>query len=262
MSIQNNMCNVRAYFTVLALIGCLIALSSPAYAVIAYDQDVTNEVIFGSGNANGGFTTDRAAGVELGLRAKLRHNSTGQPENTFNSNGDGTYTFSAGVAPTQSFPTGVWSFEWSINSDYDGSSGLSLDDLTYELSMASTNSAFIPTFDPIHEINPGNGMVLWDHSIGTNATGNGAGTEAGNAGEYATLIAGNNLAQNSWKPHWYATGFDPKVNGTYTFTLSAFDTSGQVASTAIQVNVVPEPATFVLLGLASAAGVGCLRRRR
>ena len=91
----------------LALTGCLAALSSPAYALIDYDQDVTNDVIFGSGNANGGFTTDCANGVELGLRAKLRHNAVGAPENTFNSNGDGTYTFQAGVAPTQPYPTAV-----------------------------------------------------------------------------------------------------------------------------------------------------------
>ena len=93
-------------------------------------------------------TTDRAGGIELGLRAKLRHNASGLPENTFNSNGDGTYTFDAGVAPTQSYPTAEWSFEWSINSDYDGSSSLLLDDLTYELSMTSSTGAYITAFDP------------------------------------------------------------------------------------------------------------------
>ncbi|MFT5450479.1 MAG: hypothetical protein ACI9DC_005687, partial [Gammaproteobacteria bacterium] len=40
--------------------------------------------------------TDRVNGVELGLRGKLRHNATGAPENTFNSNADGTFSFAAG----------------------------------------------------------------------------------------------------------------------------------------------------------------------
>ncbi|MEQ8837455.1 MAG: hypothetical protein RID07_11680, partial [Lacipirellulaceae bacterium] len=86
-----------------------VALGGSASAVTSFDQNVTPDVIFGSGNANGGFTVDTDNGVELGLRAKLRHNAVGAPENTFNSNGDGTYTFKSGVAPTQSFPTAEWS---------------------------------------------------------------------------------------------------------------------------------------------------------
>jgi len=239
-----------------------VALSSPSFAALQYDQDVTNAAIFGSGNTNGSFTTDRANGIELGLRAKLRHNASGLPQNIFNSNGDGTYTFDAGVAPTQSYPTAVWSFEWSINSDYDGSSADFLDDLTYELSMTSSTGASITPFDPINGVNPGNGMVFWDHSTGTNGTANGAGVEATDATNYATLIAGNNLAQNSWKPHWFAAGFDPTLNGTYDFVLTAFDGANQVASTAIQINTVPEPATVALMGLSLLGCVGYARRHR
>jgi hypothetical protein len=228
-----------------------VAFAGSASA-LEFDQDVTNEAIFGGGNDNGAFTTDRAAGVEVGLRAKLRHDATGQADNIFNSDGNGGYVFEAGVAPTQSFPTAVWSFEWSVNSDYDGTSGLDLDDLTYTLGMTSTTGAFITMADPIN-------VAYADHSIGTNATGNGAGVEAADATEYASLIAGNNLAQNSWKPHWFATGFDPTEAGTYTFELTAYNGGTPVASTNIDVIVTPEPGSLALLGL---GGLAMLRRRR
>lgn len=71
-------------------------LSAPAHAVISFDQNVTSNAIFGSGNANGGFTVDRSNGVELGLRSKVSFNASNASENTFNSNDDGTYSFAAG----------------------------------------------------------------------------------------------------------------------------------------------------------------------
>jgi hypothetical protein len=247
------------YILTLVVMSCL--LTSSALATIQYDQNVTNNAIFGSGNANGSFTTDRAGGVELGLRAKLRHNQFGAAENTFNSNGDGTYTFKAGVAPTQAFPTAVWSFEWSINSNYDGTSGADLADLTYSLSATSSTGASMPAFDPISGPNPGAlNLVVWDHSIGTNATANGGGTEAISVADYALLINNNNLAQNSWKAHWYISGFDPTETGTYDFVLSASDGANLVASTGIQVQVVPEPGALSLVGLALTSFVGLSRR--
>ncbi|MCA9433737.1 MAG: hypothetical protein KC940_24670, partial [Candidatus Omnitrophica bacterium] len=223
-------------------VGCL-ALSlvlAGAASALSYDQNVTNNAIFGGGNANGSYTVDRSNGVELGIRGKLRHNASGAPENTFNSNGDGTYSFNAGVGPTQSFPTAEWSFEWSINTDYLGTSGVKLDDLTYQLCLDTEVSQAVNysiVFDPINGINPGNSMVFWDHSIGDNSTGSGAGDEAINAGDYATLISSYNLAQQSWKPHWYMPGFDPTVDATYNIKLSASNSLGVVAQTEIQIIV-------------------------
>ena len=72
------------------------AFSAPAHAVVSFDQNVSSNVIFGSGNANGGFTVDRRNGVELGLRSKVRFNALNAPENTFNSNDDGSHSFAAG----------------------------------------------------------------------------------------------------------------------------------------------------------------------
>lgn len=202
-------------------------------SALVFDQDVTPDVIFGSGNDNGAFTIDQSNGVELGLRAKLRHNASGSPENTFNSNGDGTYSFNAGVAPTQSSPTAEWSFEWSINTDYGGSSGWSLDDLAYSLSLdkdPSLGTGF-SAFDPIN-------LPYADHAIGDNTTGNGSGQVAADAAAYSGLIAANNVAQNSWKAHWFfGPDFDPTVDATYDIMLGAFDGDTQVAETHIQVIV-------------------------
>lgn len=239
----------------------LLIYSSISQAVLLFDQDVTSNVIMGSGITNGSFTVDRSNGIELGLRGKLRHNAMGDPENTFNSNGDGTYSFDAGVAPGQVFPTAVWSFEWSINTDFDGSTGLMLDDLVYAFSIDSDPglATDFTTFDPIN-------LPFADHSIGDNSTAESAGDEATDAADYAALIAANNLAQNSSKAHWAIPGFDPTVDGVYDFTLEAFTRAGEMlAATNIQIIVgagaaVPEPSTLALFFIAL-AGMSRLRFR-
>ena len=93
---------MKKLITICLAVTMILAVSGAAQAGYAYDQDVTPDVIFGDGNANGSFTVNDDAAtsnIELGLRAKLRFDATGQPDNIFNSNGDGTYTFVAG-APT------------------------------------------------------------------------------------------------------------------------------------------------------------------
>lgn len=267
-----------------------LGMASSASANIEFDENVTGNVIYGTGNTNGFFTTDRANGVELGLRGKLRHNGSGAPENTFNSNGDGTYSFGAGVAPTQLFPTAEWSFDWSINSNYDGGAGVNLNGLRYELGLDSDASqgTFFNTFDPINDYNLANPGGYWDHAFGNNLTAQGAGVEAtngfpitlgmtadqiaaahdGRTAAYGPLVAGNNLAQNSWKAHWYIPGFNPTLDGTYDIYLRAFDLDDNLmASTSIQIivgqggAVVPVPAAAPL-GLLGMGLVAFVRRRK
>jgi PEP-CTERM motif-containing protein len=254
-----------------AFVLASLAVASPAKAVITFNDSVTGDVIFGSGNDNGAFTVDRRNGIEVGLRAKLRFDALGNPQNIFNSNGDGTYTFNAGQAvggfsfaqpPTT---TPVWNFEWSINSDYLGSEARSLSELEYLISIdfdPSGGTNFL-SFDPIN-------LAFADHAIGDNSTVNGNGTVAANAPQYASLIASNNLAQNSWNYEFFNNGpyagFDPETVGVYTIVLEALSDDVQIASTEIRIIVekavaVPEPASGLLF-LVGLAGLGVLHRRR
>lgn len=257
-----------------------LVLSAGAASALTYDQNVTPDVIFGSGNDNGSFTVDQANGIELGLRGKLRFNDSNAAENTFNSNGDGTYTFKAGNPPTgfgfdpNNPTTPVWNFEWSVNSDYDGSSGLSLDDLDYVFDLdtdPSAGTSFIGSFDPIN-------VTIADHGIGDNTTPNGDGgtglpprngTAAQNA-TYANLIATKNVAQNSWSYEFFNSnsgdptfGFDPNEKGDYLIQLTAYNkgTSTIAAQSSITINVVPVPAALPLL-LTVFGGLGLAARYR
>lgn len=242
----------------LALGGLAFA---PASQALMFDQDVTNNVIMGSGISNGAWTVDRQQGVELGLRAKQRFPAA----NVFNSDGAGGYSFAAGNDAGRP----LWSFEWSVNTDYDSTSptGVKLDDLVYRISLdfdASAGTDNFLNFDPIN-------VSFADHSIGDNTTAESAGTEAADATQYAALIADNNLAQNSWRMDFFdgpGFPFDPDADGTYDFLLSAAAPGADVplASTRISVTVgaggaVPAPATVALLGI-GLLGLGLQQRRR
>lgn len=243
-------------------IVAIAGMASVAFAggpVVAYDQNVTPGVIFGSGNANGAFTTTTAGDIEVGLRAKQRYPAA----NIFNSNGAGTYTFNAGgpVSPVRP----EWNFEWSINVNAGGTGLSNLNGYTYLLGLdgdASAGTNYL-TFDPINSINPGNGQVWWDHSMGTNATTAANDAIAGSAGAYATNLAQYNVAQNSWNYAFFPAGplaaFNRNTPGQYSIFLAVFEGSTEIARSSIVVNVVPAPGALALVGM---GGLLAARRRR
>jgi hypothetical protein len=236
-----------------------LACASAAHAVISYDDNVTPDILFGAGNANGGFTVDRANGVELGLRGKVRFPA---PLNVFNSNGDGTYTFKAGIFGGVDNPE--WAFDWSINTNYDGSGGnLSsytfLLELDFDPGAATSFLAWDHVSAPTQPIpytvpqNPG----FYDHSIGTNATPNGGGTEATDAVSYAALVAANNVAQNSWRHTFFDLApftFDADATGTYDIRLTAFQGLTVVAQVSIKILVDGHVTPDIILGSGNANG--------
>jgi len=249
-------------------------------------------VIFGSGNANGAFTgvsqfygngvvgtpVAQLPVLELGLRAKLRFDESNSPQNTFNYDGVDTYTFSTGAAPggfsfdLNSPTTPVWNFEWHIGTD-SSSLGFpladvtSLDQFTYELRIdgdptAATNFA---VFDPIN-------VAFADHALGLPTTVSGGGAVASDSTQYQNLISTRSVAQNSWNFEFFneptdtvylpqLLGFDPNIKGSYRFELEAFRDGFSIASTGMNVNVIPLPASALLL----LGGLGALvtfRRRK
>lgn len=242
------------HLATLTLVGAVMASGAQA-------ANITPDTIFGSGNANGAFTVGDANGVEIGLRGKLRYNTLGSPESTYNYDGGDTYTFavSDGNAPSN---RSIFNWDWSINTT---GSGKQLDDFTYSMSIDfdPTVNVGAASFDPIN-------VAFADHAIGTNATPNDGGVEATDASSYAALIAANTVTQNSWNLGFFLAlapaGFDPQTEGLYTISLSAFDTNGLVSSSSIDIqygNVAPIPVPAALPLMAGGlALLGLFTRRR
>lgn len=224
---------------------------------------VTPDVIFGSGNANGSFTGVQQNNVELGLRGKQRYNASGVPENTFNYDGDRTYTFlpADSNAPAN---RSAFNFEWSINVDLSGLANRMLNGLTYilEIDLDPTGATHFLSFDPIN-------TLYADHALGDNSTGNGGGTVAGSPSTYAAaLLTSSSVAQQSWNlGFFFPGGINPQAEGLYTINLSAILSGKTLASTSIDIQYgavpVPLPAALPLLaGGLGLLGVASWRRQR
>lgn len=218
---------------------------------VQFDQLVTPGFFAGSGNDNVAFTLVQHQGIELALRGKLRFDSGCQPQNIFNSNSDGSYSFAArdvndvgdGCDGSLIKPSWVdgdtpeWSFEWSVNTDFDESTGLKLDDLTYEIGLDAdptlAGTSFL-TFDPIN-------VPYADHAIGNNDTTEDTKEVAVDAADYANLIATFNVAQQSWNYEFFDEEFPidtfiADIPGYYDIYLKAFDNGVEVA--AVQIRIV------------------------
>ncbi len=217
------------------VMGMIFAAQSQA--VLEYDQNVTPDVIFGSGNANGFFTVERnaAAGVEVGLRAKIPFT------NTFNSQGDGTYVFTLAETDHDNNPStpNRFNIEFSVNTDYLGQTGNVTGSLSYEIGIDTDPSEGVSYAfgDPI--LVDGGGFLAPDHSFGDNSTVNGGGVVAVLYDTYINYLNTYNVVQNSNKYQDYAQAFsfayDPNIDATYDVYLAVKDGATILAMSQIRV---------------------------
>ena len=247
----------------LLVLTLFISFSFIVNALVEFDQNTTPDVIFGSGNTNGAFTTDRNNSVEVGLRAKIPFIGT------TNSNGDGTYSYTLAETDHDNNlgTANRWNFDFTVNTNYDGSGTNNLDQYTYEMGLDSDpgdGTEFL-VFDPITPNTLPLGQAFFDHSIGTNVTLNGAGAEATDEPSYAVLLANNNVLQQSWRNSFFPISpldtYNPDSPGTYNVYLIVKLGGVQVARTDIQVIINDHLVTpDVIFGSGNANGDFTLAR--
>jgi hypothetical protein len=221
-----------ALLSIASMLAFSILGANSASAVVQYEQEITPDIIFGSGNTNGSFTTDRRNGIEIGIRAKIPF------VGTINSNSNGTYSYTLDETDhdTNAVSARRWNFDWTVNTNFDGSTALNISDLTYEMGLdgdPSLGTDFL-VFDPITPNVTPLIAPFFDHAIGTNITGNGLGVEATDNATYVPLIDNNSVAQNSWRYSFFPleplASYNPDVDGTYAVYLLAKDEDGKVVA--------------------------------
>ncbi|NLV41498.1 MAG: PASTA domain-containing protein [Candidatus Hydrogenedentes bacterium] len=247
----------------------VLFLAGGAEALL-YDQDVTfgdistgpsdpQRMLYGSGT-NGGFTVDRRNGVELGLRGQIRFGVNNQPQNIYNSNGDGTYSFPTGT-PNLALPhpewasetTPVWSVVFAINSDHedrDDTPSAVLSDFTYEMAVDFDPSAGTDNWLKFDLIN-GNGLFFQlavpDHALGFYSQQS-PGIVTTTLPDYMNAIGTMNIAHNTSNVEFINldlrafgfgdySGFDPNEPGVYDVYIAAFSGGVEVARSEITILV-------------------------
>jgi hypothetical protein len=237
----------------------LIATPTTALATLINGTGlVTPDVIFGSGNGNGSFTGETNNNIEVALRAKQRYPKA----DVFNYDGIDTYTFDSLLLTTNPANRSVFNFEWSINVDQSGTSGLHLSDFRYMFSFDTDPTALVSysNFDPFNV--PG----FFDHSLGDNTTANGGGIESASNAELSANMSQYSVAQQSANLG-FGYSVDPDLPGIYNFRMDVMGSQSDEVLSSAEISVivtpvaVPLPATLPLM-LGGLALISFMSRRR
>ena len=205
---------------------------------------MTPGVIFGSGNSGGNFKCERTDDIELCLRAKQRYPCPRDPDGSYvDPDGNFRVPTGSGVDADLAFVGRAnWNFDWHVNTDITGTSGLKIGDFDYRIAVDSDpgcGTCFAETFPML----PGR-FSAPDNDFGNNTFTTSQGINFGEAlaagfpknsleaaveaetavaDYYQPLLEQFNVAQNSKNfgfPDVGLRNYDPKRPGVYEIALS------------------------------------------
>jgi len=201
----------------------------------------------GNGNPQGGFTVDTDSGIELGLRAKYR-----QDPNVIDSPTDLYQVNSGNQVPGRA----LWNYEYSVDLEPNGIGSLTFADVTASLMITDETTHHTATIADLTSFAPDNsyfGSTSGD--TGVHQTGNGT----------PPTFGADWSLENSENPEYasfpLAAFYDSSAPDLYEFVLTVTQNSTVLATDTIDVQVAPEPSTWLML-LTGLAGVAFYARRR
>lgn len=211
-----------------------LALSAETYGGLANPPGT----YYGAGNSNTGWTVNTSGNLELGLGGLLRYvGPLAQAGHLYVApNGPTTVAGKTGSA---------WGFDFSANTGIGGSAA-TLTDYDFKIRIADVTAGTAFDTGYLSEA----ALESAFHGFSHPSSG----------------VAANQGFQDATSLHYFGTGaplfYNIDATDLYHITLSARDHSAQPAETsvAIDVQVTPEPGTWLMLGTGLTA-LGLMRRR-